>query len=212
MKEAFTTRCASLLLAYRRQCAASTAPTQVRRSESSKYVSLLMHRYLQLILPEAYKLLPVYGLGLLKDVTLKGSFLSITLPSHSHSIDSGGSSISSDLRNCGAQALRTMGAGALIGHVYPTMLSIHDLSSDVGVPNAETGWIPLPLHMRPTYMSMEPHGVYLIGEKGLKFKDNLLTPNQTMARYLSSGWAGRLRPSLSVTCLVSTRLMSFRQQ
>lgn len=75
-----------------------------------------------------------------------------------------GGSISYDVRNNAAQKVRTKGSGATIAHLYPTMFAIHDLSNEIAVPDLHSGWIPLPPHMRPSYMFMESHGVYLIGE------------------------------------------------
>ncbi|KAF8310997.1 hypothetical protein DL93DRAFT_2169377 [Clavulina sp. PMI_390] len=127
IKEAFTDRCASLLLAYRRQCAASTLPTQ-------------------LILPESLKLLPIYGLGILKDLSLRGG------------------SISYDVRTCAAQKLRTMGVASTAEHLYPSMFAIHALDQDDARKHPSTGWIPLPIPTRPSYLFMESSGVYLIGK------------------------------------------------
>lgn len=90
--------------------------------------------------------MPVYGLGLLKDVTFRGG------------------SISADARNVSAQSLRTMGTANLVAHLYPSLFALHDLQDDVAMANEATGWIPLPPALRPTYMSMESDGIYLAGE------------------------------------------------
>jgi protein transport protein SEC24 len=57
-----------------------------------------------------------------------------------------------------------MEAGALIEHIYPSMFAIHDLSDQVALAQPQTGWIPMPPRMRPSYIFMEAHGVYLIGK------------------------------------------------
>lgn len=60
--------------------------------------------------------------------------------------------------------LAALGAEATIEQLYPSMFSIHDLPDTLAMPDGHTGWIPMPLGMRPSYTSMESHGVYLIGE------------------------------------------------
>ncbi|KAF9517526.1 hypothetical protein BS47DRAFT_1371371 [Hydnum rufescens UP504] len=125
LKQTLTERCAALLLAYRRQCAASTAPTQ-------------------LILPESFKLLPIYALSFLKSKSIKGG------------------SIGSDIRNYDAHRIKWMGATSLLSYLYPRLIAIHDLDEHVGIPDLNSSWIPLPTPMRPSYLYMEAHGAYLI--------------------------------------------------
>jgi protein transport protein SEC24 len=73
VKDRLTDRCAAILLAYRRQCAADAAPTQVRRLARADAVdTLLTTPFPQLILPDAYKLLPAYTLCLIKELTVRG--------------------------------------------------------------------------------------------------------------------------------------------
>lgn len=55
-----------------------------------------------------------------------------------------------------------MGTRELLFHLYPRMFAVHDLAYDVAIPD-ERGWIPLPTFMRPSYLHMEGHGAYLIG-------------------------------------------------
>ncbi|KAF7320518.1 hypothetical protein HMN09_00135500 [Mycena chlorophos] len=110
-------------------CAAYAAIASVNASQAS----------LQLRLPEAMKMLPVLMLGLYKRITARDHW---------------------QLR--GEQALdvaaytRTILTGAslhqLIGYIYPAVYSLHNMPSDVGLPQA------LPL----TSSWWEPHGLYLI--------------------------------------------------
>ncbi|QRV76516.1 transporter protein Sec23 [Ceratobasidium sp. AG-Ba] len=125
IRETISEKCAALLLAYRRNCAASTSPTQ-------------------LILPEAFKTLPVYALGLLKSRPIKGS------------------SVIADVRNYHAARLMSVGVTATMRYLYPRMTAIHDLSPDVGFPSPKTGRLILPSPMPSSYTHMEPDGVYLI--------------------------------------------------
>ncbi|KAB5592352.1 Protein transport protein sec24 [Ceratobasidium theobromae] len=129
IRESISEKCAALLLAYRRNCAASTSPTQ-------------------LILPEAFKTLPIYALGLLKTRSLKGS------------------NVISDVRNYHAIRLTSMNTSATMRHLYPRMTAIHDLSPTVGFPSPQTGRLVLPSPMPSSYTRMEPHGVYMIVADG----------------------------------------------
>ncbi|KAJ1311488.1 hypothetical protein OPQ81_009975 [Rhizoctonia solani] len=125
IRDSISEKCAALLLAYRRNCAASTSPTQ-------------------LILPEAFKTLPVYILGLLKTRPLKGS------------------NVITDVRNYHAARLMSIGTAATMRYLYPRMTAIHDLSPNVGFPSEKTGRLILPSPMPSSYTHMEPHGVYMI--------------------------------------------------
>ncbi|CAE6413751.1 unnamed protein product [Rhizoctonia solani] len=125
IRDSISEKCAALLLAYRRNCAASTSPTQ-------------------LILPEAFKTLPVYVLGLLKSRPLKGS------------------NVIPDVRNYHAARLMSISSPATMRYLYPRMTAIHDLSPNVGFPSEKTGRLILPSPMPSSYTHMEPHGVYMI--------------------------------------------------
>ncbi|CAE6490795.1 unnamed protein product [Rhizoctonia solani] len=125
IRDSISEKCAALLLAYRRNCAASTSPTQ-------------------LILPEAFKTLPVYVLGLLKSRPLKGS------------------NVITDVRNYHAERLISISTSATMRYLYPRMTAIHDLSPNVGFPSEQTGRLVLPSPMPSSYTHMEPHGVYMI--------------------------------------------------
>jgi len=57
-----------------------------------------------------------------------------------------------------------MGASTLTAHIYPSMFAIHNLPDQAALAHPQTGWISLPTRLRPSYIYMEPHGVYLIGK------------------------------------------------
>lgn len=127
VREELSDRCAEILLGYRRNCAVATQPSQ-------------------LILPEAFKALPCYVLGLLKSKPLKGR------------------TVSSDVRNFHRHRLLGMGCQDTMHHVYPRVLALHDLDDRIALPNPDHGGgIMYPTHMRASYACMEGHGIYLIG-------------------------------------------------
>ena len=71
IREDLTEKCSAILLGYRRNCAASTAHTQVG-------TAILYLRgpyttgFVQLVIPEAFRALPLYILALIKCKPLKG--------------------------------------------------------------------------------------------------------------------------------------------
>lgn len=72
IRERIVDKSVALLIAYRKNCAAATAPSQVRPLIPISSTRLLM--LLQLILPEQFKLLPIYSLCILKCRALKGEY------------------------------------------------------------------------------------------------------------------------------------------
>ncbi|KAJ7689383.1 Sec23/Sec24 trunk domain-containing protein [Mycena rosella] len=125
IREDLTENCASILLAYRKKCSNSSSADQM-------------------ILPEAFKGLPIYTLGIMKSKCLRAR------------------NVSSDVRNYYAHRMLSMSVRSLMQLLYPPLLALHDLSEDTGLPDAETGRLVLPDLMRDSHLFMESHGVYLI--------------------------------------------------
>ncbi|KDE04517.1 hypothetical protein MVLG_05083 [Microbotryum lychnidis-dioicae p1A1 Lamole] len=124
VRDQLTELCVKSLLAYRKHCASSTSPAQ-------------------LILPESFKLLPLYALALMKTKALKGG------------------PVASDVRTCSMRAVKSLGVNSTLRLLYPRFLAIHNLPDEVGFPD-ERGRLRLPPLIRTSYARMEPHGVYLI--------------------------------------------------
>ncbi|KAF9927569.1 COPII coat Sec23p-Sfb3p heterodimer component, partial [Linnemannia zychae] len=91
VREALTEKCVKILSSYRKNCASSTAPGQ-------------------LILPESYKLFPLYALTLLKSKALRS-----------------GMDINSDIRVYHMRMLRGMGVSESIAFFYPRMVPIFNM-------------------------------------------------------------------------------------
>ncbi|WAQ81729.1 hypothetical protein PtA15_2A40 [Puccinia triticina] len=127
VRATLTESCVKILLAYRKHCASSTSPGQ-------------------LILPESYKLFPLYALGLMKTKAVKGG------------------NVSSDVRTHYMRYLKSLGVAQTILMLYPRMVPIHSLND---VPeacqfNPHNHKFILPPLMRASYLRMEADGVYLI--------------------------------------------------
>ncbi|KAF7326008.1 SEC23 SEC24 family protein [Mycena kentingensis (nom. inval.)] len=126
IREDLTENCSAILLAYRTKCANTSSIDQ-------------------LILPETFKSLPIYTLGIHKCKCLRAA-----------------RNVSSDVRNYYAHRILYMGVRGVAHLLYPSMLALHDLSDDAGFPDANTGKLVLPDTMRDSHMYMEAHGAYLI--------------------------------------------------
>ncbi|KAG8939549.1 COPII coat Sec23p-Sfb3p heterodimer component [Tulasnella sp. 424] len=125
IREDLSQRFVDLLVGYRKNCAASTAPSQ-------------------LILPESYKLLPVFGGAILKTQALKGG------------------PVSSDTRAISRHRILSSGASSLMAYLYPRAVAVHDLRPTTAFPDPTTGRLSLPAPMPNSYLWMEPDGAYLM--------------------------------------------------
>jgi protein transport protein SEC24 len=72
IREELTEQCSAILYSYRRVCAATTVPSQVRPLASHVKQGHFDNFAAQLIIPEAFRSLPVYTLSILKSKPLKG--------------------------------------------------------------------------------------------------------------------------------------------
>ncbi|KAF9300853.1 COPII coat Sec23p-Sfb3p heterodimer component [Mortierella antarctica] len=125
VRDALTEKCVKILSAYRKNCASSTAPGQ-------------------LILPESFKLFPLYALTLLKSKSLRS-----------------GKDINSDMRVHQMRMLKGMGVSESIAFFYPRMIPVHALEETVGVED-QTGRVLLPQLVRVSYARLNPAGAYIL--------------------------------------------------
>ncbi|KAF9158383.1 COPII coat Sec23p-Sfb3p heterodimer component [Actinomortierella ambigua] len=126
VRDALTDKCVKILSAYRKNCASSTAPGQ-------------------LILPESFKLFPLYALSMLKSKPLR----------------SGGKGINSDMRVHQMRMLKSMGVSESIVFFYPRMFDLHNLTAEMGSMD-HTGKVRLPRLVRVSYARLSPQGAYLL--------------------------------------------------
>ncbi|CBQ71080.1 related to Protein transport protein Sec24C [Sporisorium reilianum SRZ2] len=129
-----TDKCVKILFAYRRNCASSTSPGQ-------------------LILPESFKLFPLYALAINKTKCIKGG------------------NVTSDVRAFYMRFFRAQGVSAIMSMLYPRMIALHTMSDADGSPikiqqpdgtTVDGTRIKTPALMRPSYLRMEGHGAYLL--------------------------------------------------
>lgn len=128
IRDEFTVKCTKILAAYRKHCGSSTAPGQ-------------------LILPESFKLFPVYALSLLKMKAFRG-----------------GQEVPSDVRVFHFRTLKSMGVPTSIPLVYPRMFAVHEMPEEAGQ-YSETGRFIFPPGIRCALERMEVDGAYVLGER-----------------------------------------------
>jgi protein transport protein SEC24 len=140
---------------------------------------LTLSFHLQLILPESFKLFPLYALALMKTKALKGTSF---LPSFLNSLltffpTSTGGVVASDVRTWAMRQLKSGGVSATVRMLYPRMLAVHLFADEVGFPD-ERGQLVLPPLMRTSYSRMEPHGAYLVenGERAILWLGQGVSP------------------------------------
>ena len=171
VREQLTELCTKVLLAYRKHCASTTSPGQ-------------------LILPESFKLFPVYALSFIKTKALRGGV------------------VNSDVRTYYMRFIKSMGAAETMNLLYPTMIPLHTISPEAVQPD-EKGIIRLPRKMRTSYARMEPHGSYLLCMGDLSTSKRPTNMSlQTTAISPFSGLALACRPKFYVTCMPQTRSTS----
>ncbi|ORX44709.1 hypothetical protein BCR36DRAFT_301198 [Piromyces finnis] len=128
VRENLTDECVKILTSYRKHCATSTAPGQ-------------------LILPESFKLLPLFILCILK----LGAFrLDLDSP---------------DVRVNALRLLGNMNTPTLMSLLYPKIYDLNNLE-EIGDPDAN-GNIKLPSRVRAYEKSIKTNGIYLL-ENGLQ--------------------------------------------
>ncbi|KAJ2345920.1 COPII coat Sec23p-Sfb3p heterodimer component [Coemansia sp. RSA 2618] len=143
IREKLSDRCVQILTAYRRNCASGSSPGQ-------------------LILPEAYKLSPLYTLSLLKSPAIRG-----------------GADVPIDQRIFHMCLLRQLSVRKTIDYFYPTIMPVHALSEQQGEPNESTGMVTLPTPARASYAMLDPAGAYLLtGDGSLTFWLGRQVPSQ----------------------------------
>ncbi|KAJ1916748.1 COPII coat Sec23p-Sfb3p heterodimer component [Mycoemilia scoparia] len=117
--------CIKVLTAYRRNCASGSSPSQ-------------------LILPEAYKLMPLYTLSLLKSMALR---------------EGGDTNI--DLRVHHMHLLNRISVDQSVTYFYPRIAPVHNLEPGAGEKN-QRGQVNLPPLVRASYSRLDPSGIYIL--------------------------------------------------
>ncbi|KAI9033292.1 Sec23/Sec24 trunk domain-containing protein [Hyaloraphidium curvatum] len=125
IRDELTVKCVKILAAYRKHCGSSTAPGQ-------------------LILPESFKLYPLYTLALLKMKSFRG-----------------GQEIPSDVRVFNLRTLKALAVSTSVPLIYPRLFAIHEMPEDVGQ-YAPSGRMILPPNMRVSLERMEVDGAYIL--------------------------------------------------
>ncbi|KAJ3106424.1 DNA mismatch repair protein msh6 [Phlyctochytrium planicorne] len=125
MREQLTDRCVKILTSYRKNIASSTAPGQ-------------------LILPESFKLYPLYSLALLKCKAFRG-----------------GPEMSTDNRVHSMRSLRCMSVAESVPFFYPRLLPLHNLTPEVATVD-EKGRMRLPTAIRTSFERLDPAGIYVV--------------------------------------------------
>ncbi|KAI8615643.1 Sec23/Sec24 trunk domain-containing protein [Chytriomyces sp. MP71] len=130
VRDQLTERCVKILAAYRKHSASNTSPGQ-------------------LILPESFKLYPLYTLSLLKTKAFRVGMLS-----------------TSDARITSMRNLRNMGVPESVPFFYPRMFALHNLDPEFGAMDGRNN-IRLPPCVRISYERLDPAGIFLL-ENGVQ--------------------------------------------
>ncbi|KAI8149625.1 Sec23/Sec24 trunk domain-containing protein [Fennellomyces sp. T-0311] len=121
-----TEECVNILTAYRTNCAASTSAGQ-------------------LILPEAFKLLPVYVHGAVRSHALRGVGVDMNI----------------DIRAASMKLLNSLSVYELVTSLYPRLFAVDRLTGEDGVANLK-GEVKLPPMTRVSYERLNTKGAYLL--------------------------------------------------
>ncbi|KAJ3231258.1 COPII coat Sec23p-Sfb3p heterodimer component [Chytriomyces hyalinus] len=124
VRDQLTDRCVKILAAYRKHSASNTSPGQ-------------------LILPESFKLYPLYTLSLLKTKAFRTGMMS------------------SDARITSMRHLRNMGVPETVPFFYPRMFAVHTFEPEFGQMDGRNN-IKLPPCMRVSYERLDPEGIFLL--------------------------------------------------
>ena len=119
---------------------------------------------MQLILPESFKLYPLYALSVMKSKALKGAFESLIFV-RVHPSGTGGP-VASDVRTYYMRMIKSFGVFATIELLYPRFFPLHNLIAE-DCQHAPDGRYQMPPQIRLSYHRMEPHGAYLVGQCAL---------------------------------------------
>ncbi|CAG8568852.1 15714_t:CDS:10 [Acaulospora morrowiae] len=125
IRDNLTDKCVKILMAYRRHCASSSSSGQ-------------------LILPEAFKLFPLYTLTMLKSKALCG-----------------GGNLISDVRVHCMRLIKSIGVSESIVFLYPRLFPVHQLSDKDGLPD-QLGRVKLPQLLRTSLARLSNEGAYLL--------------------------------------------------
>lgn len=127
IRDELTSKCAAILIAYRVHCATSSAMGQ-------------------LILPESFKLLPLYTLSMLKSRAFKGGV------------------IPSDFRVFTMRLFNHIGVPESLAYLYPVGYNISVFNPSLDELNI------LPDPMRVSAIRFQTQGIYLVGNEAIDFR------------------------------------------
>jgi protein transport protein SEC24 len=148
-----------VLLSYRKHCASATSAGQV---SCLPFLELQDEREsLQLILPESFKLYPLYAMSVMKTKALKGANGSCCLMAAVNDVCTGGP-VASDVRTYYMRMIKSFGVFASIELLYPRFFPLHNLLPE-DCQRLQDGRFQFPPQLRLSYQRMESHGAYLVG-------------------------------------------------
>ncbi|GHJ87945.1 hypothetical protein NliqN6_4347 [Naganishia liquefaciens] len=140
VRRGLTERCVRVMAMYRKHVAVPTSMGQ-------------------LVLPESYKLMPMYTLSMIKSKALKGG------------------QVAADVRSLYIRSIRSMSFPQIMMNLYPRMFGVHDLPEPVGY-LGENGRLELPRYMRISHSYMVAEGAYMLinGEVSMLWLGHAVSP------------------------------------